>query len=184
MRKFLLILAAVVVPSLSFAEDWKYLYLKERVDRNTEALKEVSIVLSKMARKIKQLEEENRNLKRRLTSASVSVISVRKPGKAQRSSGKEIDRRGKILRLVSVFKGTNLRSVKKGLRVIVEKTGAPLFAGVGQTYFVVFTTKPIPEDVLEEAGFGDAYWEKASKPIYEVVKPLHSPDDIESILGR
>jgi len=183
MRKLLLVLAATAVPSLSYAKDWKYLYLKERVDRNTEALKEVSVILSKMAKKIKELERENKRLKKLYGSPAAA-----KPKKVRRQSGgtkgKEIDRRGTVLRLVSVFRGTNLERVKEGLRIIEEKTGAPLFAGIGQTYFVVFTTKPVPKEILEEAGFRDAYWEKSSKPIYEAVRPLHSPDDIDSIFSR
>ena len=185
MRSFPLFFAVVLGLSLPAQASLSDYYLREKVKENSAVLEKMTEVIYKLAEKVNRLEEEQKRLKKALEERTPSQGI--KPKKEPTSEGKPFSRFRKVLRIVSVFKQNNLDRIVKGLKLIQEETGAPLFAGIGRTYFVVFTTKPIDKEILKEAGFSDAYWEKTTKSIYEVVKPIHSADDVYSLcreLGR
>ncbi len=180
------IAAALLVGFLSFQNAGAGT-LDYRVMENSRAIDEMSRVIYKLAQKVVKLEKENRKLKQK-----VEEIERRVSGKgsertsrwsAETTAGEvERPRVGKVLRLVSVFRSSDTGPIVRGLRLIEEKTGAPLFAGIGERYFVVYTTKSIPKEILREAGFSDAYWESNRKAIYQKYRKI-SPDDVNDILN-
>ena len=155
-----------------------------KVMENSRAIDEMSKVIYKLAQKVVKLEKENRTLKEKVEAIEKRVnggeTSVSRNG-FDKGAVEKRPRIAKVLRLVSVFKGTNTAPVIRGLKLIEKETGVPLFAGIGERYFVVYTTKPVPKEILREAGFSDAYWESSRKAIYQKYRKI-SPDDVGDIL--
>lgn len=153
--------------------------LSVQVQKNSQAINEMSKVMYLMAKKIKEIEKENADLKRELEE-------LKRSGNSSNENSRQVKKpvKGKVLRIVSVFRGTKIAPVWKGLNYLEEKTGVPLYAGLGTRYFVVFTKVPVSREILKKAGFGDAYWETDNKPIYQFIRPLKSADDVLSLYAE
>jgi len=187
--------------------------LNDLVKANTEAIKEMTEIMYLMAKRVKKMESEvNRlkvELKRQRQESRESVKQfdreVSENGlmkKATRSAtGKETVPKEeigrdfalnqekpfngkKVLRICSIFKKRVYDKVKPRLEYLEKKTNAPFYAGIGKRYVVIFTTVPIPKNLLKRTGFGDAYWETPNKPIYLIVKKINDFNQIYDYLTK